>query len=139
MLRNHRSTALSGASTAIILAASLLLTTAAFADSSSPAISDVLVDATHHTLTINGVNLFGQENSGTPPVITIAGSTTPLIVLPSPAPSPVSITVSFGQYMPAAGSYWLVLNPGKKNRRSEADAQPMAVFDGDSGAVWAQG
>src|SRR5260370_1024908 len=127
-LRNHRSTTLSGASISIILAASLLLTTAAFADSSSPAISDVLVDATHHTLTINGVNLFGQENSGTPPLITLGDSTAPLIVLPSPAPSPVSITVSFGQYMPAAGSYWLGLNPVKKNGRAQEDSDPIAVF-----------
>src|SRR5713101_5881997 len=128
-LRNHRSTALSGASTSIILTASLLLTTAAFAGSSSPAISDVLVDATHHTLTINGVNLFGQENSGTPPLITLGDSTAPLIVLPSPAPSPVSITVSFGQYMPAAGSYWLVLSSAKKNGKTEDDSNHVAFFD----------
>ena len=93
LLRNPRSTAFSR--TSLILAASLLLATAAFADSNNnTAISDVLVDAAHHTLTINGVNLFGPDNSGTPPVVTLADSTAPLIVLPNPAPSPVSITVS---------------------------------------------
>jgi hypothetical protein len=68
----------------VILTVALLLAAAAFASSSQPAITDVLVDNAHHTLTINGVNLFG--NSSTPPVVTLAGELAPLSIVLNPSP-----------------------------------------------------
>jgi len=119
-----------------ILAAGLLLAIVAIAGSTDPDISAVQVDNVHHTLTINGVNLLGNDNSSYLPVVALAGAAGPLSVLSSPPPSDASITVSLGQYSPLPGSYLLVLTPTKKNGQP---ANQIASFDVTMGAVGPQG